>query len=175
MARNYEREDDALIMADEIRARLKILSHLGETLARRRDDLLDAEAEDIGTPCTAAAMEVDMAVEHLRTMALEVPYVEGKAPYGTVAAILPYDAPPVMLARVGGAAILGGNRFRFRSSAKPRASRRVRHTRMQVSVRSARIGAQWKVHISSSAKRAIRSMLRSDGSSSWRPSRAARR
>jgi acyl-CoA reductase-like NAD-dependent aldehyde dehydrogenase len=124
MARNYEIEDDALTMADEIRARLKILSQLGETLARRRDDLLDAEAEDIGTPCTAAAMEVDMAVEHLRTMALEVPYVEGKAPYGTVAAILPYDAPPVMVARVGGAAILGGNKFRFScSSQTPRIAR----------------------------------------------------
>ncbi len=105
-------------MADEIKARLEILSQLGETLARRRDDLIAAEAEDIGTPCTAAAMEADMAVEHLRTMPLEVPYVQGKAPYGTVAAILPYDAPPVMVARVGGAAILGGNKFRFSCSSQ---------------------------------------------------------
>ena len=83
-----------------------------------------AEAEDIGTPCSAVAMEVDMAVEHLRTMALEVPFVAGKAPYGTVAAILPYDAPPVMVARVGGAAILGGNQFRFScSSQTPRTAR----------------------------------------------------
>ncbi len=50
--------------------------------------------------------------------------VEGKAPYGTVAAILPYDAPPVMVARVGGAAILGGNQFRFScSSQTPRTAR----------------------------------------------------
>ena len=95
-------------MTGEVVARLELLSQLGEVLARRRDDLIAAEGEDIGTPCAAAAMEVDMAVEHLRTMALEVPEVEGKAPYGTVAAILPYDAPPVMVARVGGAAILGG-------------------------------------------------------------------
>ena len=48
----------------------------------------------------------------------------GKAPYGTVAAILPYDAPPVMVARVGGAAILGGNQFRFScSSQTPRTAR----------------------------------------------------
>ena len=50
--------------------------------------------------------------------------VAGKAPYGTVAAILPYDAPPVMVARVGGAAILGGNQFRFScSSQTPRTAR----------------------------------------------------
>jgi acyl-CoA reductase-like NAD-dependent aldehyde dehydrogenase len=49
---------------------------------------------------------------------VEVLYVAGKSPYGTVAAILPYDAPPVMLARVGGAAILGGNQFRFSCSSQ---------------------------------------------------------
>jgi len=65
-----------------------------------------------------------MGVEHLRTMAQEVPFVAGKAPYGTVAAILPYDASPVMVARVGGAAILGGNQFRFScSSQAPRTAR----------------------------------------------------
>jgi acyl-CoA reductase-like NAD-dependent aldehyde dehydrogenase len=51
-------------------------------------------------------------------MEVEVPYVAGKAPYGTVAAIMPYDAPPVMVARVGGAAILGGNEFRFSCSSQ---------------------------------------------------------
>jgi hypothetical protein len=35
-----------------------------------------------------------------------------------VAAIFPYDAAPVMLARVGGAALLGGNRFRFSCSSQ---------------------------------------------------------
>ena len=49
---------------------------------------------------------------------------QGKRPYGTVAAIFPYDAPPIMLARVGGAAVLGGNRFRYScSSQTPRSAR----------------------------------------------------
>ena len=75
-------------------------------------------------PPSAVAMEVDMAVSHLRTMEVEVSLVAGKAPYGTVAAILPYDAAPVMVARVGGAAILGGNQFRFScSSQTPRMAR----------------------------------------------------
>jgi len=111
-------------MAQDFAPRLAVLHELAERLVRRRADMMEAEAEDIGTPCTAVAMEVDMAVEHLRTMALEAPYVEGKTPYGIVAAILPYDAPPVMVARVGGAAILGGNQFRFScSSQTPRTAR----------------------------------------------------
>ena len=105
-------------MSDEFAPRLEILQQLADRLEQRRADFMTAEGEDIGTPCTAAAMEMDMAVSHLRTMALEVPFVAGKAPYGTVAAILPYDAPPVMVARVGGAAILGGNQFRFSCSSQ---------------------------------------------------------
>jgi acyl-CoA reductase-like NAD-dependent aldehyde dehydrogenase len=105
-------------MTEEFAPRLAVLQELAERMIRRRADLVAAEGEDIGTPCTAAEMEVDLAVEHLRTMALELPYVEGKAAYGTVAAILPYDAPPIMVARVGGAAILGGNRFRFSCSSQ---------------------------------------------------------
>jgi acyl-CoA reductase-like NAD-dependent aldehyde dehydrogenase len=107
-----------LTMSKVFEQRLAVLSELAHRLVQRREDLAVAEAEDIGTPCSAVAMEVDMAVEHLLTMAQEVPYVAGKAPYGTVAAILPYDAPPVMVARVGGAAILGGNRFRFSCSSQ---------------------------------------------------------
>jgi acyl-CoA reductase-like NAD-dependent aldehyde dehydrogenase len=111
-------------MPDVFGPRLAVLYDLAARLARRRDEMIEAEAQDIGTPCGAVNMEVDMSVEHLRTMAQEVPYVEGKAPYGTVAAILPYDAPPVMVARVGGAAILGGNQFRFScSSQTPRVAR----------------------------------------------------
>ncbi|HEY9073622.1 MAG TPA: aldehyde dehydrogenase family protein, partial [Desulfobaccales bacterium] len=105
-------------MSEKIDRRLELLARLGEALAQRRDDLVTAQGEDIGAPCTIAAFEVDLAVEHLKTMATEVPYVQGKAPYGTVAAIFPYDAPPIMLARVGGAAILGGNRFRFSCSSQ---------------------------------------------------------
>ena len=105
-------------MSDAIALRLEILQQLADRLEQRRADFMTAEGEDIGTPCSAVAMEMDMAVEHLRTMAIEVPEVQGKAPYGTVAAILPYDAPPVMVARVGGAAILGGNQFRFSCSSQ---------------------------------------------------------
>jgi len=102
-----------LAMSQKIEVRLELLKDLAERLASRRQALVTAAGEDIGTPCTVAAIEVDLAVEHLKTMTLEVPLVEGKSPYGTVAAIFPYDAPPVMLARVGGAALLGGNRFRY--------------------------------------------------------------
>jgi acyl-CoA reductase-like NAD-dependent aldehyde dehydrogenase len=105
-------------MSRKIVARLDLLQEMADRFEKRRADLLEAEAEDIGTPCAAAGMEVDMAVSHLRTMAEEVPFVQGKAPYGTVAAILPYDAPPIMVARVGGAAILGGNQFRFSCSSQ---------------------------------------------------------
>ena len=96
---------------------------LGEALARRRDDLVESQGEDIGAPCTIAGLEVDLAVDHLKTMAAEVPQVQGKRPYGTVAAIFPYDAPPIMLARVGGAAVLGGNRFRYSCSSQTPAFR----------------------------------------------------
>ncbi len=105
-------------MLAEIANRLELLGELGEALARRRDDLVAAESEDMGAPCSIVGLEVDLAVGHLKTLAEEAPHVEGKSPYGTVAAIFPYDAPPIMLARVGGAALLGGNRFRFSCSSQ---------------------------------------------------------
>jgi len=111
-------------MSTKIDDRLQLLADLAERLARRREDLAAAAGDDVGAPCRVAGLEVDLAVEHLKTMAVEVPQVAGKAPYGTVAAIFPYDATPVMLARVGGAAVLGGNRFRFScSSQTPRQAR----------------------------------------------------
>ena len=120
----FAEEGEKLTMSNEFAPRLEILEKLADRLEQRQDDLIEAEGEDIGTPCSAVAMEVTMAVEHLRTMAQEVPLVSGRAPYGTVAAILPYDAPPVMVGRVGGAAILGGNQFRFScSSQTPRTAR----------------------------------------------------
>jgi len=105
-------------MDTEIAHRLALLQEVAARLAARRADLVAAAAEDSGAPCRIAGMEVDLAVEHLQTMSLEVPQVEGKSPYGTVAAIFPYDAAPIMLARVGGAAVLGGNRFRFSFSSQ---------------------------------------------------------
>lgn len=110
--------------APSLKKRLETLIRLGDRLAARRGELVAAAGEDIGTPCTAAGLEVDLAAQHLRTMAEEVPYVQGKAPYGTVAAIFPYDAAPVMLARLGGAALLAGNRLLFScSSQTPRVAR----------------------------------------------------
>jgi aminomuconate-semialdehyde/2-hydroxymuconate-6-semialdehyde dehydrogenase len=112
-------------MDPEIETRLQLLQEVAGRLARRREDLMAAAANDIGAPYRVTGIEVDLAVEHLRTMAVEVPHIEGKAPYGTVAAIFPYDAAPVMLARVGGAAILGGNRFRFGFSSQTPETARV--------------------------------------------------
>ncbi|MGQ9920278.1 MAG: aldehyde dehydrogenase family protein [Desulfobacca sp.] len=115
-----EQRPDADI-APELAARLERLAALGATLAAHTAELVAATAADIGTPCRVAALEVQVAATHLQTMAAEVQYVSGKRPYGTVAAIFPYDAAPVMLGRVGGAALLGGNTFRFSfSSQTPR-------------------------------------------------------
>jgi acyl-CoA reductase-like NAD-dependent aldehyde dehydrogenase len=99
-------------------SRIETLQHLGDRLAAHRATLVEASGADIGTPCTVAGIEVDLAVQHLRTMEEEAAHVQGRAPYGIVAAIFPYDAAPVMLARVGGAALLGGNRFRFSCSSQ---------------------------------------------------------
>ncbi|MBM4285161.1 MAG: aldehyde dehydrogenase [Deltaproteobacteria bacterium] len=108
-------------------ARLDALRELSRRLAARRDDLVAAAGEDTGAPCRIAGIEVDLAVEHLAGMEEEAPLVAGTSPYGAVAAIFPYDAVPVMLARVGGAALLGGNRFRFNcSSQTPRTAAVVR-------------------------------------------------
>lgn len=105
----------------ELAARLDGLAALGAALAAHEPELVAAAGADIGTPCRVAAMEIRLAAAHLQTMGTEVPYVLGKKPYGSVAAIFPYDAAPVMLARVGGAALLGGNTFRFSfSSQTPR-------------------------------------------------------
>ena len=60
-------------MSDAIAPRLEILQQLADRMEQRRADFMTAEGEDIGTPCSAVAMEMDMAVSHLRTMAIEVP------------------------------------------------------------------------------------------------------
>ena len=122
--------DDPLTAAQaippELTARLNLLSSLGTSLTDHREALVAAAGDDTGTPCTIAGLEVQLAVEHLQTMVQDVAYVKNKAPYGTVAAIFPYDAVPVMLARVGGAAVLGGNTFRFSfSSQTPHTARLV--------------------------------------------------
>ncbi len=113
---NLPKEDQAI--PSEVTARLNLLSSLGAVLGAHQDALVAAAGDDSGTPCTIAGIEVQLAVEHLQTMIKDVPHVLGKAPYGTVGAIFPYDAVPVMLARVGGAAVLGGNIFRFSFSSQ---------------------------------------------------------
>lgn len=105
-------------MVPELEHRLAILHGLAERLAARRDELAAAAGADTGAPRWIAALEVELAVDYLRTMAVEAANVAGKRPYGLVASIFPYDAAPVMLARVGGSAVLGGNRFRFSCSSQ---------------------------------------------------------
>lgn len=108
----------------EFHARLDLLHCLADRLADRREEVAQAAGQDLGTPYWLGRLEVDLAVEHLRTMEQELPHVAGRRPFGVVAAIFPYDAAPVMLARVGGAALLTGNRFRFScSSQTPRQAR----------------------------------------------------
>lgn len=111
-------------LSSELSARLELLSSLGTALATHQEALIMAAGQDTGTPCTVAGIEIQLAVEHLHTMATDVPYILNKIPYGTVAGIFPYDAIPVMLARVGGAAVLaGGNSCRFSfSSQTPRSA-----------------------------------------------------
>jgi acyl-CoA reductase-like NAD-dependent aldehyde dehydrogenase len=57
-------------MIQSIKTRLRLLEKLADRLAARREDLVVAAAQDIGAPCTITRMEVDLAVEHLRTMDL---------------------------------------------------------------------------------------------------------
>jgi aminomuconate-semialdehyde/2-hydroxymuconate-6-semialdehyde dehydrogenase len=54
-------------------------------------------------------------------MHAELSWADTGPPYGTVATIFPYDAPAVVLSRLGGAALLTGNRLLFSlSSQTPR-------------------------------------------------------
>lgn len=99
--------------AAAVAPRLAVLAALGKRLLQAKAELVAAAGADTGTPCRVAALEVELAADHLLTMAAEVPLVAGKQPYGLVAAIFPYDAVPVMLARLGGGAVLGGNRCRI--------------------------------------------------------------
>lgn len=102
----------------DITDRLALLNSLGASLKNHQKALVTAAGEDIGTPCRIAALEVQLAVEHLESMDKDVMYVLNKIPYGTVGAIFPYDAVSIFLGRVGGAAVLGGNTFRFSCSSQ---------------------------------------------------------
>lgn len=109
---------------DTFRFALDATVELAEGISKRRLDLVETAAADAGFPAKVTLLEVDLAVDYLRTMEEEIGWVRGGEPYGAVAAILPYDAPVVMLGRLGGCSILTGNRLRFSfSSWTPRCAR----------------------------------------------------
>ncbi|MBW2073072.1 MAG: aldehyde dehydrogenase family protein [Deltaproteobacteria bacterium] len=102
-----------MVSAYALSMRLEAIERLADGLESNSTALQEAAAQDAGFPVRITSMEVDLAVDYLRTMAEEIAWIENGRPYGTVAAIFPYDAPAVMLARLGGAALLTGNRLRF--------------------------------------------------------------
>jgi acyl-CoA reductase-like NAD-dependent aldehyde dehydrogenase len=108
---------------DKFKARLDEIQRLADGLERHKTDLMEAAAYDAGFPVTITSIEVDLSVDHLRTMDKEIPWVKNGRSYGTVATIFPYDAATVVLARLGGAALLTGNTLRFSlSSQTPRSA-----------------------------------------------------
>jgi acyl-CoA reductase-like NAD-dependent aldehyde dehydrogenase len=105
----------------DYKERLEEIKRLADGLESRTTQLQEAAALDAGFPVKITSVEVELAVEYLHTMEKEIEWLENGRPYGTVAAIFPYDAPSVMLARLGGSALLTGNRLRFSfSSQTPR-------------------------------------------------------
>ena len=98
---------------DEFEERLNDNNRVAEAIQYHRQDLMEAAARDAGFPVKITSIEIDLAIQHLQTMDEEMSLVTGGRPYGTVATIFPYDAPVVVLARLGGSAILTGNRLRF--------------------------------------------------------------
>lgn len=104
--------------------RIEEIYRLAEQIERRKSDLMEAGARDAGFPLKITAVEVKLAVQYLKTFEEEIPLVGDGRPFGTIAAILPYDASVIVLARMGGGSILTGNRFRFSfSSWNPESAR----------------------------------------------------
>jgi len=97
----------------EFRARLEEIERLADALERQKTNLQETAAQDAGFPVKITGIEVDLAVNYLRTIEEEIPWVENGKPYGTVATIFAYDAPVVVLGKLGGSALLTGNRLRF--------------------------------------------------------------
>jgi acyl-CoA reductase-like NAD-dependent aldehyde dehydrogenase len=109
--------------SDKFKARLDEIQRLADAIDRHKTNLMEAAAYDAGFPVKITSTEVELSVDHLRTMDKEIPWIKNGRSYGTVATIFPYDAPAVMLARLGGAALLTGNMLRFSlSSQTPRSA-----------------------------------------------------
>ncbi len=105
----------------ELKHRLEEIANLADSLKRHKSQLQEAGALDAGFPVKITAIEVDLAVQHLHTMEEELAWLTNGKPYGTVATIFPYDAPVVVLARLGGSVLLTGNQLLFSlSSQTPR-------------------------------------------------------
>jgi succinate-semialdehyde dehydrogenase/glutarate-semialdehyde dehydrogenase len=105
----------------EFSTRLEEIERLADALERQKSKLQETAALDAGFPVKITGVEVDLSVDYLRTIKEEIPWVVNGRPYGTVATIFAYDAPAVVLARLGGSALLTGNRMRFSvSSQTPR-------------------------------------------------------
>ena len=102
-----------MALGQTYKERLEEIALLADSLERETVKLQEAAALDAGFPVKITALEIELAVRHLRTMEEEIELIKNGRPYGTVAAIFPYDASAVMLARLGGAALLTGNRLRF--------------------------------------------------------------
>jgi acyl-CoA reductase-like NAD-dependent aldehyde dehydrogenase len=104
---------------------LEQVTILADRIEQRKSDLQETAALDAGFPAKVTGMEVDLGVHYLNTIQEELSSIENSEPYGTVAAIFPYDAPAVMLARLGGSALITGNRLLFSFSSQIPQSARV--------------------------------------------------
>jgi acyl-CoA reductase-like NAD-dependent aldehyde dehydrogenase len=98
---------------EEYRSRLEEIERLADAIEHQKSKLQETAAQDAGFPVKITGIEVDLGVNYLRTMKEEIPWIENGKPYGTVATIFAYDAPVVVLAKLGGSALLTGNRLRF--------------------------------------------------------------
>ncbi len=97
----------------EIKERIEILKELGKRISSKKEELVNSFAQDIGVPVKIGSAEVDMTVDYLTSMEEEVPWIENRTPYGVIGAIMPYDAPTMMFARMAGAAVIGGNKVKL--------------------------------------------------------------
>ena len=68
---------------DKFKARLDEIQRLADAIDCYKTDLMEAAAYDAGFPVKITSIEVDLSVDHLRTMDKEIPWVENGQSYGT--------------------------------------------------------------------------------------------